>query len=127
MLRHLRLLGQRRWIVAFGIVLGLGALAAELSRSVSLVRSLAEALGLMFLGMIVAAVAARFWRGDDIATAGAGPAQVGFEQTAESLKVTNERVDQQVTELEERVFALEESQEENASPPAEEAHTGRDQ
>lgn len=107
-------LRPRRWIVFCGAILGALILGVELYRDNSLFRSLGEALGTALGTMIVCGVAARFWQGDDLTSASVAGQSVGFPDAIEPIETVNKRVDAQVGELEERVFALEESQEESA-------------
>jgi hypothetical protein len=97
-----------RWIVVCGIIAGAGILGVQLWRNVALVWAAGEALGTDLGVMAVCGVSARFWRGDDLNSASLGGTGVGFKDAAEPIRTVNKRVDTQVSELEERVYALEE-------------------
>lgn len=60
--------------------------------------------------MGVCGVSERFAGGDKVKKVSAGGTGIEFE-AAESLRTVNERVDSQMTELEQRVYALEEPDE----------------
>ena len=70
-------------------------------------------------GLIVAVVAMvafglgrSFWAGAEVREASAGPASVKLADAAEDpIRTLNERVDAQVSELEERIYALEQESE----------------
>jgi hypothetical protein len=104
-------LRPRRWIVVIGILAGALIFGAQLARHETLVRALSEGLGIDLATMVVCGVSARFWRGDDLEEASLGGAGVGFKDAAEPIRTVNERVDAQVSELEERIYALEEEKE----------------
>ena len=101
-----------RWIVVGGLAIGLLAVIVELTRGESVPRALGVGLALALLMMGVCGVGQRFWRGDKVEKVTAGGTGVEFvEATEESLRTVNERVDSQMTELEKRVYALEEPDE----------------
>ena len=115
-----RTLHPRRWIVVCGAVVGAVILGIQLSRGDSFFRSLGEALAATLGTMIVCGVAARFWQGDDLTSASfPGGGSIGFPEAIEPIETVNRRVDAQMGELEQRVFALEESQEESSQSGAE--------
>lgn len=93
-------------------------MALQLHRGEPLVRAFGEGLGIDFAVMIVCGVSVRLGRGDDVSDATLpGGGGIGFDP-AEPIRTVNERVDSQMGELEERVYALEEDKEgtEGAEP-----------
>jgi hypothetical protein len=107
---------SRWWIVIAGVVAGVVAMVLQLHRGDSLVRAFGEGLSVDFGVMIVCAVSVRLGRGDDVSDASLpGGGGIGFDPV-EPIRTVNKRVDSQVSELEERVFALEKEKEaENGS------------
>jgi hypothetical protein len=105
-------LRPRRWIVVVGILVGAAIFIVQLVRHETLFRAGSEGLGTDLAVMVVCGVSARFWRGDDLDNASFAGTGVGFKDAAEPIRTVNKRVDSQVGELEERVYALEESMEE---------------
>jgi hypothetical protein len=101
-------LKPRRWIVILGTGVGVVVSGFALHHHQPLYAALGEGLGTDLGVMIVCAVSARFWRGDDIDDASIAGNRIGFGAAEEPIDTVNKRVDAQVGELEERVFALEE-------------------
>ena len=106
---------SRWWIVIAGIVAGIVTMVLQLHRGDSVVRAFGEGLGVDFEYDRVRG-SVRLGRGDDVSDASLpGGGGIGFDPV-EPIRTVNKRVDSQVRELEERVFALEEEKEaENAS------------
>ena len=103
------------WIPAAGGVAGIVVFMGALVGNEPFSRAALEGLAAAFLAMIVCGVATRFAQGAEVDEASAGTAAVKFAEAAESpLRELNERVDEQVAELEQRVYELESESADNA-------------
>ncbi len=94
-----------------GAIIGVIAFVVSLVHGDSVVRALGAALGLDLLTMGVCGVSERFWGGDKVTKMSAAGTGFEFPDAAEPIRKVNERVDSQMTELEQRLYALEEPEE----------------
>ncbi len=101
-----------RWIPVAGFALGLVVFAAALVGDEPFPRAVIEGLLAAFGTMAVCGVATRFWAGSEVSKANLGTAGMEFAEAAEEpIRAVNERVDKQVSSVEERLYALEQESE----------------
>jgi hypothetical protein len=90
------------------VIVGLVVFVGSLAISEPFPRAVLEGLGAAFLAMLVCGVGKRFGGGGEVSKATAAPPAVEFVEAAqEPIRAVNERVDAQVGEIEERLYALE--------------------
>ena len=106
--RSVRQLAGSRVVVALGAVVGVAVFIGLLVAASSVLVAFFAGAGAALTTMIVGGTALQFWKGSEVSSAQLpGGAGVGFEAAQEGMADINKRLDNQMTEINKRLYDLE--------------------
>ncbi len=103
-----RQLSGKRALVALGAAIGVAVFVGLLVAASSFLVAFFGGAGAALTTMIVGGTALQFWKGSEVSSAQLpGGAGVGFEAAQEGMADINKRLDNQMTEINKRLYDLE--------------------